>query len=260
MNLVVDIGNSLLKAALFNKKNEIVFVNTFEVKSLITSIKVFTDFIDDISGRFSVQQAIVSSVVKDLEGIFDYLQKIYTQVIILDHSTPLPVQIHYKTPETLGKDRIAAAVGALYIFPENNCLVIDSGTCITYELITREGKYLGGNISPGPSLRFRAMNNFTSKLPLLNPDNDTVSKVFDKNELVGSNTEKALITGVFFGILYEIKGMIGAYKSKYPDLKVIITGGYTSLFERPLKNEIFADSNIVLKGLNEILKFNARKS
>ncbi|MGL4492132.1 MAG: type III pantothenate kinase, partial [Tannerellaceae bacterium] len=157
----------------------------------------------------------------------------------------------YKTPNTLGRDRLAAVVGAHSIKPGHNLLVIDAGTAITYEFLNAEGCYMGGNISPGMKTRFKALNYYTQKLPLLNEDGDTPD--------LGDSTETAIRSGVVNGVVFEIDGYINSLRSKYSDLFVFLTGGHSFYFERRLKNSIFADINLVLIGLNTILDYNVEK-
>jgi type III pantothenate kinase len=172
-----------------------------------------------------------------------------SNVIFLNENTPVPITTGYETPATLGKDRLAAAVGANYLQPDKNILVIDAGTAITYEFIDSKGVYAGGNISPGLTTRFRALNHFTGKLPLVNETEDV--------PFIGSNTEMAIIAGVVNGIVFEMDGYIDTLKAQYKDFFVFLTGGHSFYFERRLKNHIFADPNLVLTGLNRILEYNA---
>ena len=160
----------------------------------------------------------------------------------------LPIRIGYETPHTLGRDRIAAVVGAQSLRPGSNILVIDAGTAITYELLEASGLYVGGNISPGMTTRFRALHHFTQKLPLVSEPEEVL--------LVGVSTESAIQAGVVNGIVLEMDGYIDLLRLKYPGLLVFLTGGHSFYFERRLKNRIFADINLVLIGLNRILEYN----
>jgi type III pantothenate kinase len=188
--------------------------------------------------------------VVDVENYFiDELKSFVPTVIFLDENTPIPITIRYKTPATLGKDRLAAAAGANYLQPHKNILVIDAGTAITYEFIDSKGVFTGGNISPGMTTRFRALNHFTGKLPLVNETDDV--------PFIGDSTETAIIAGVVNGIIYEMDGYIDALKTRYEDFFVFLTGGHSFYFERRLKNHTFAESNLVLTGLNRILEYNA---
>ena len=166
-------------------------------------------------------------------------------LVILDENTPLPIKNLYETPATLGKDRLAAAVGARAIFPGKNVLSIDAGTCITYDFLTKDGEYLGGSISPGIRMRFRAMHAFTGRLPLVEPE--------DFTGLIGKTTAESLLSGVINGVCEEIKGLIARYNEQYEDLTAVITGGDHEYLHNKLKINIFAVPDLVLPGLNEIL-------
>jgi type III pantothenate kinase len=161
---------------------------------------------------------------------------------------PLPVVIDYHTPDTLGTDRIAAVVAAHNLYPDKNILVVETGTCITYDFIDAEGIYRGGSISPGLGLRFSALHNFTDKLPLIEPVKDAI--------LIGKSTESSIQSGVINGLIAEVQGIISMYENNYEDLTIILSGGNLDYFDKILKNNIFAVPNIVLTGLNIILDFN----
>ena len=171
-------------------------------------------------------------------------------MLILDSEIKLPFKNSYKTPKTLGVDRIALVSASVKQYPDNNVLVIDAGTCITYDFITDENEYLGGAISPGVRLRYRSLNNLTANLPLLE------SKL--PKSLIGNTTDSSIHSGVVFGVLKEMDGVIGDYKEKYSDLTVILTGGDTNFLSKQLKNGIFANSNFLLEGLNFILEYNSQ--
>ena len=172
--------------------------------------------------------------------------------IVLDNRTPLPIYNHYSTPQTLGADRLAAVVGAYYEAPlltgeHAPALVIDLGTAITYDFITSDGHYLGGNISPGMDMRFRALHTFTDRLPLVDPHGEHPS--------IGHSTDTAIRCGILDGIRYEIEGTIRQFLVKYPQLLIFLTGGDAIDFEETPKNRIFADKFLVAKGLNYILQY-----
>ncbi|MGE5423944.1 MAG: type III pantothenate kinase, partial [Syntrophothermus sp.] len=152
------------------------------------------------------------------------------------------------TPDTLGRDRIAAATGGQSLFPGHDVLVINAGTCITYDFVTGNREYAGGSISPGMMMRFRALHTFTGKLPLLSPDETEI--------LTGNSTESSIQSGVMEGITAEMEGITGKYRSLYPELKVVLSGGDLNYFVNRLKINIFAFPNIVIQGLHQILKFN----
>jgi type III pantothenate kinase len=178
-----------------------------------------------------------------LENQFFYLQ--------LDHQTPLPIKNAYGTPETLGKDRLAAIVGARQLYPGENCLVIDAGTCITYDLLRADGVYLGGNISPGLAMRFKAMHAFTARLPLVEQG--------EIKDPIGQSTETAMRNGGQLGTVLEIEGFIRLFSDQFGSLRVIFTGGDADFFAKVLKIEIFVNPDLVLRGLNKILTYNAEQ-
>lgn len=244
MKLVIDIGNTLSKIAVFDKSDIIHFISSDTI-SMGDTKQLFDIYPNITSG-------IVASV-REIDHDFFNLLNSYIQVIQLDEFTPLPFSNKYKTPATLGYDRIAAVAGALGIFPENNTLVINAGTCITYNLITSENEYLGGSISPGIQMRFAALHTFTRKLPLIKPEFDT------KIEIIGNDTETSILSGVLNGVLNEVEGIIDRYKKQFPNLKIIVSGGDYKYFDKNLKNNIFATPNIVLTGLNRIHDFNEKK-
>lgn len=204
--------------------------------------------ITEFTGSHSIQNAIISSTRDLSEAFINYLQRNYN-TFILNSSTPLPISIDYETPLTLGSDRIAAVIGGAAEHPEYNCLAITAGTCITYNFITADGTFKGGGIAPGLHMRLEAMNAFTDQLPL-------VQNQEDFEELIGTSTEKSMLSGARNGIIAEVDGIISQYKNSYSPLAVIVSGGDTSFFETRLKNKIFADPNVVLKGLNKILEYN----
>ncbi len=241
MNLIVDLGNTNVKFAVFNK-DEIYHKNIVKDPGI-------KDF-EAVMKRFpSIRKAIVSSVIDYSPEIFDYLENILDFCIDLDKNTPLPIENLYSSRDTLGFDRIAGVVGAVEKFPGHNILVIDSGTAITYDLINSAGQFLGGSISPGAYTRARALNKYTAKLPLV--------ELKDSWSFPGNNTEEAIISGILSGIVYEVDGYINDLKQQYPDLKIVLTGGDVKLFDKKLKNIIFVDSNLNLYGLNRILEYNA---
>ncbi|MEA3444872.1 MAG: type III pantothenate kinase [Bacteroidota bacterium] len=244
LKLLIDIGNSYTKLAVFNDNQKVYFTQStsFAKKDLI-----------DIKASFpEISAAIFSSSAGIPEFLPIFLSREISFSIELNHTLPLPIQIDYKTPATLGKDRIAVVVGAQQLFPESNVLVIDIGTAITYELLTAEGIYKGGNISPGMELRFRALNVFTEELPLLSSKS--------KHPFIGDNTENAIISGVQSGIVFEIDGYIDELKRKYKGLKTVLSGGNSFFFAKKLKNSTFAESDLLFYGLNKILEYNILKN
>lgn len=243
MNLIIDIGNTLLKVFLFDGK-EINFSRQIKTPE---KQKLF----DVLHQAGIIEHGIISSVVALEKGFYNQIKTFCKRLVVLDEHTNLPLINGYETGTTLGKDRIAAAVGAYTIFPERNVLAIDAGTALTIDFITQSGKYAGGNISPGLSMRFKALNYYTSKLPLLSKSEDF--------PLLGKNTGQAIIAGVQNGIIFEIDHYIDKIKSEYTDLKVILTGGDSFFFEHKLKNTIFAEPFLTAIGLNRILRYNVEQ-
>jgi type III pantothenate kinase len=236
MNAVIDSGNTAAKVAIFDHQ-------TLTEKFVLKDEEALQKF---LAGR-QFGNMIVSSVNIPAEKILGWArvaEKKYTLVPGL----PLPVTVMYKTPHTLGVDRIAAACGAWQLFPLENSLVIDAGTCITYEFVDETGKYHGGGIAPGLHMRFKAMNNFTARLPLIPP--------VQAPPLVGNTTETSMQSGVVNGMVAEMEGIIARYDERFPGLRVILCGGDTSFFENQVKASIFASPELVLVGLNSILSHN----
>jgi type III pantothenate kinase len=240
MNLTIDIGNTNTKIAIF-ENNNIILAGNYE--------KFAVEQFRDLKYNREISNIIISSVVIS-NSIISGLRSMPCNVVEFDYNTPLPVRNEYKTPKSLGNDRLAAVVGANSIFPGNNILVIDAGTAITYDIITYGAVYTGGNISPGLAMRFRALNKFTDRLPLLSQDENYPD--------FGSTTESAIISGVQKGIIYEMEGYINEAGRKYNNLKVILTGGDAKFFDKMLKKRIFVEPNLICIGLNTILEYNVK--
>jgi type III pantothenate kinase len=198
-----------------------------------------------------LKKVILSTVKPSDEDLKRFLAKNFDQFLELDHRTELPIENLYETPETLGKDRIAAAVGANELFPDQNLLIIDAGTAITYDLVSEKNQFIGGNISPGLEMRFKALNHFTGKLPLVGYQ--------DEFEPIGRNTTEAIRAGVQNGLIFEIAQTIDLFNRNYQNLQIIMTGGDSNFFERKLNYSIFVHFNLTLIGLNRILEHNAEK-
>ena len=239
MNLIIDIGNTRAKAFAF-ESDEI-------IESMATDHKLTG--LEEFAQRMGCRQGIYSSVAHIPEEGYKALESVGFPMMQLTGQTPVPVHILYHTTETLGADRIAAIVGARTMQPEGYLLVIDSGTCITYEFLDEENNYLGGNISPGLEMRLKAMHEHTALLPLISREGEAPE--------MGYDTATALRSGVVWGIKYEIEGCIRHFREKYPQISVFLTGGDIKYLDMSLKSSIFADDFIVPKGLNEILLYNA---
>jgi len=240
MNLIVDVGNTLIKLALFD--NQILQ----EKRSCRTNN--FSEVLEELEKAFpSIKNVIISSVGNFSREHFSALKNKY-HVFVLNHDAKIPFINEYATPRTLGVDRIALVSAAAIKFPKENVLVIDAGSCITFDFLSDTNTYLGGAISPGIKMRFKALHHFTDKLPLL-------EKKLPKN-WIGDSTENSMQIGVIKGIQNEIEGYISLYKEKFKNLTVILTGGDADFLRDSLKNDIFADSNFLLEGLNYILEHN----
>ncbi|MEZ4923568.1 MAG: type III pantothenate kinase [Crocinitomicaceae bacterium] len=241
MNLIIDEGNTAFKLALF-EDDSLIRSHTFEPFERQEMHSWISDAIT------SIKHVIVSSVVnKGLD-----LSRYKFNELALDHKTPLPLKNKYQTPETLGKDRLANAVGVWFRNPNANSLVIDMGTCFKYDLVTADGKYLGGNISPGINMRFAALNHFTAKLPLLKRKRIE----FD----YGIDTNSSIYNGVEQGAYHEINGFIQKYQEQFSELTIFMTGGDAKFFDKPFICDIFADSDLTLFGLNKILTYNVENT
>jgi type III pantothenate kinase len=238
MNLVIDAGNTLTKAALFDGK-EIVEEWSGENVQWQTFAHWYKNY--------DINHAIVS----DVKGVLTTLHPLLQQkgnLVIMSSSTPTPLTLQYETPDTLGTDRLAAAVYGSSLFPGFPTLTIQMGTCLTFEMTSAHGEYLGGAISPGLDMRFNALHTFTARLPLVKKE-----KI---NFLIGKNSAESILSGVINGCAAETDGLIDQYRELFPGLKVILGGGDRFFFDKRLKNRIFATANLVLTGLNIILEHN----
>jgi type III pantothenate kinase len=243
-NLVIDIGNTHTKLAVFNQ-HKMVDVARYE--------DIDQTIIDATLQKNNISKAIISSV-KNNSRAWEPELKAKTTLLHFNAGMVKSINNHYKTPQTLGADRLAAVVGAHSLFPGKNNLVIDGGTCITYDWIDAGGNYFGGSISPGLNMRYNALNHYTAALPLLEADAN-----FDKS--YGDDTVTAITSGVQNGIKYELLGFIENYGTNKQDLNIILTGGDNVFFDTLLKNSIFApyiknEPHLVLKGLNAAIEHN----
>ena len=244
LKLIIDIGNSRTKFAIF-QKNKLLDLQIFESPEFL--------FLKKIMQTYPAIDASVLSAVRDYPGEFDDVLKEQGFFLKLDETTQLPFKNLYKTPKSLGKDRLAIVAGAKASYPKHNVLAIVAGTTITYDVVNERGEYMGGGISPGIVMRFKALHNFTEKLPFIKPEGEK------QPDLIGNTTENAILSGVMNGATEEIDGIINRYKEFFKNLKVIVGGGDHKYFDKRLKNNIFAAPNIVLEGLKEILDFNEEK-
>jgi type III pantothenate kinase len=243
MNLAIDIGNTNTKVGIFEGQIilKTIIVNKHISQLFDQELKIYKDKID---------KAIVCSVIEINKDFNDYLDDNFP-FLLFSYSTPVPINNLYHSPLSIGMDRIAAVIGSRVYCNSKNTLVIDAGTCITYDFINANNEYLGGGISPGIMMRFKALNNYTSKLPLV--------QIIEENNLIGRDTMESIKSGVVNGTIAEVTAIIDQYRWLYDDLKVIITGGDSSFFAINLKNGIFAAPHLVLQGLNEVLIFQTNR-
>ncbi len=240
MDLVIDIGNTFAKLALFSD-------GKLQRQARFSSLSPddIRRFTNDAGAQISA--AIVSSVRDYPAEIDTYLEQ-HCFFIRLDHTTPVPIKSNYETPETLGKDRLSVAVAAAALFDGKDVLVIDAGTALTYDLVTASATYFGGAISPGIQMRFDALHHFTGKLPLFSSR--------EKVCLVGKNTRTSILSGVLNGVLAEVKAIVEDYRKMFPGLQIIFTGGDYKYFVDKLNFPTFAEPNLVLIGLHKIVEYN----
>ena len=243
MQLVIDIGNTRVKAALFEQNNLIHYFVFTNVAELLQA---------NIIQQYKVKNCIVSSVIDGIKSLIEDIKK-QVPVLLYTVQTPTPLKNRYESPSTLGSDRLAASVAGNFMFPNRNVLVIDAGTCIKYNFINSNNEYIGGAISPGLQMRFNALHAFTARLPLLEIDEN-----FDT--FIATNSNENILSGVELGTVAEINSFIDQYRLLYPDINVVLTGGNVNFFEKRLKKPIFADSYLILKGLNIILDYNFKIS
>lgn len=245
MKLVIDIGNTRAKMAVFDGD---------EILDLTYAANLQVDQIKEITRRFPAIRSVILSAVKRYSDAIDLFLDNHFRYIKLNHNTPLPFENSYQSPQSLGKDRMAIAAACRMLFPNEHVLAIVAGTTVTYDFVNRNGEYLGGRISPGLSMRLKALHAFTDRLPLVNIDDE-----IERLPLIGANTTQAISSGVLGGLISEAEGVIDQAKHTFDGLKVIVGGGDYKYFDKRLKNNIFAAPNIVLVGLKEILRFNEEK-
>lgn len=241
-NLVIDIGNTNTKLAIFNQRNLIHYQQVEELDN---------GSLANLIETYQIENATVSSVNKEIKELGDFLKQ---TVNYIPFTTAITGEIknHYGTLATLGLDRWAKVIAAHGLFPGKNCLMIDAGTCITYDMLTANSEYFGGSISLGIKMRFEALHHFTGRLPLVSWNREEV-QIPD-----GTDTSNAIKNGVLQGAINEIEGFISAANKKNKDLMVVLAGGDADFLNKQLKNSIFAtqiiyEPHLVLKGLNEVI-------
>lgn len=239
MNLILDVGNSLLKIALFKKSQ------------LIQKFKFSENYkrnIEDIISKNNVTHSIISNVGRIDDSIINILKE-STNLLLVSNQLKFPFKNLYKSKNTLGQDRLALVSAAAFKFPKENVLIVDAGSCITYDFKNNNNEYLGGGISPGILMRFKSLNTFTSNLPLI--DFDSI------HQLIGNNTKNSINSGVINGTISEINGIIQQYCEEFKNIRIILTGGDSNFLLKRIKNSIFADQNFLLVGLNKLLEDNS---
>lgn len=239
MKLIIDIGNTVVKMVAFRGDEPV-----DEIRAESGELAGLCDFVK----KYDFRRGIVGTVRNLLDSEEEALSRLPFPLLRLSPDTPVPITNRYRTPQTLGSDRLAAVIGASSLKPGHDLLIIDAGTCITYEVIDARGNYWGGNIAPGMQMRLRALHEFTGRLPLVEAEGDVPG--------MGYSTETAIRSGVLRGMKYEIEGYIKSMRSKFPNLLVFLTGGDRINFDTNIKNIIFTDRYIVPRGLNKILDFN----
>ncbi len=243
MNLIVDIGNTRIKIAVFDNRNQMIFYTPVTPENFIKTVQ-------NLEQKYKLTHAGISQVGKKPKGFDEFIKTRKIFSVYINSNIHLPFQLNYQTPHSLGADRLALVAGAVSKQPEHNTLIIDAGTCVTYDFIDKDNIYHGGAISPGLQLRYQSLNNYTAKLPLLTPPENEILPV-------GNNTQNAIHSGVIFGLVHEIEGFIVKYNLKFKDLTVYLTGGDQKLLDRYIKNKIFVSSKfLLLEGINHLLNLN----
>lgn len=235
MNLSIDIGNSLIKYGLF--ENNILTFNGIIQKNGFSTLK-------EVIAANNVEHIIYAAVAEVPIELIEILDN-FNSVVALQTNTSIPLQNKYLTPETLGTDRLANACGAVALFPGKDVLVVDSGTCLKFDVVTADGCYLGGAISPGMQMRFKSLNQQTALLPLITPREEPL--------LIGRNTEESIRSGVMNGMMAELNDITWQYNKMFPRLEIVLTGGDANFFLNQFKSRIFAAPHLTLIGLNHIV-------
>ena len=250
MNLCIDQGNSRTKVALMTDEGKM-------IKDFIYRQFSSAD-VERLFELYDISDSIISSVVNIEAAVVNALHRHSQHFVLFDHNTPVPIINRYETPHTLGQDRLAAAVGAKHLCPNENLLIIDVGSAITYDFVSEQGEYLGGNIAPGLKMRFTMLHRMTKKLPQVDADENELIPLF------GTNTRDAIAAGVIRGVSYEVKGYMRTLQHQMPHFQTFLTGGHAPYVltnvrsSRTEKRDMHYEKNLVLIGLNEILVYNKR--
>jgi type III pantothenate kinase len=240
MNLIIDLGNTKIKVAVFEH-------NTMTHRDIYTYDNWKNEIGKILKENKKIQNVVVANVSRVNNDEIQFV-KAYANLFIVSTATQFPFLNKYETPQTLGIDRLVLATGAVLAYPNKNRLVIDAGTCVTYDFIDENDNYLGGGISPGIRLRYQSLHNYTAQLPLLSKE--------DYFELIGSSTTKSIHSGVINGLTNEVDGFINRYSDKYRNFIIILTGGDAEFLAMRLKNTIFANPNFLLESLNQTFQYN----
>ena len=243
MNLVIDIGNTMVKFFLFK--------NNKTVHKEICDNSDFTKILESIAKKNNINNVICSSVSTNHDSIISENFKNSKILSLSDDTLLIPFENNYKSKNSLGQDRIALVSAATYNYPNMNNLIIDLGTCITYDFIDSNKIYYGGAISPGLKLRYISLNDYTSNLPLLEFE--------EANKILGTSTNESIHSGIYFGVIAEVNNYIQLLKKDYPKLNVIIVGGFSKFLFNKIKNAIFADQDFLAQGLNYIINYNENR-
>ena len=252
MNLCIDQGNSRTKVALMSDEGKI-------IKDFIYKSFSYTE-VERLFDLYDITDSIISSVVNIEASVVNTLHRRSQHFVLFDHNTPVPIINRYETPQTLGQDRLAAAVGAKSLNPNENLLIIDAGSAITYDFVTAEGEYIGGNIAPGLKMRFTMLQRMTKKLPFVEVEENELIPLF------GQNTRDAIAAGVIRGVAYEVKGYMRTLREKMPHFQTYLTGGHAPFIlnnvrtSRTENRQMHYEKHLVLIGLNEILVYNKSKN
>lgn len=238
MNLVLDFGNTRIKSGIFNN-GELLLKEVFDSENELFAA---------LDGLPDIKNCLIGTVTNKHQACFDQLSTRFN-TLLFRVDTPIPLKNRYQSALSLGSDRLAASIGAFSLYPNQNVLTIDAGTCIKYNMVNAQNEYLGGAISPGLSMRLKAMHHYTHALPLVSADPN-----YDK--LTGQSTTESILSGAQLGAACEVEAMIDRYRRLYPDLVVVVTGGDMDYLCKQVKSRLFASQNLLLIGLNTILNFN----
>lgn len=248
MNLCIDQGNSRTKVAIIGDEGKL--LHTFIYKSFAS-----TD-VERLFSLYPITDSIISSVINIEPAVVNSLHRLSAHFILFDHKTPIPIRNGYDTPETLGQDRLAAAVGAVSLCPNENLLIIDAGSAITYDYVSADGTFCGGNIAPGIKMRLTMLHSLTKKLPLVEAEESELIPLF------GKNTRDAIAAGVVRGVAYEVKGYMRTLADRGQHFQTYLTGGHAPYILNNVRSHgkrnyaIHHEKHLVLIGLNRILSYN----